>query len=89
MIIECDASSQVARALALKPEVILRDNMRGARLRREIHRIRRIAPRVKIEVSGGVDYGDIRALARLGPDRISIGRLTHSAPALDLGLDLA
>ncbi len=88
LIIECDASSQVARALALKPEVILLDNMRGPRLRREIRRIRKFAPRVKIEVSGGVDYDDVRALARLGPDRISIGRLTHSAPALDLGLDL-
>jgi nicotinate-nucleotide pyrophosphorylase (carboxylating) len=88
LIIECDTSAQVARALALKPEVILLDNMRGARLRREIKHIRKIAPRVQIEVSGGVDYGDVRALARLGPDRISIGRLTHSAPALDLGLDL-
>ena len=53
-----------------------------------IRRIRAAAPRVKIEVSGGVGLEDVRALARLGPDRISIGRLTHSAPALDLGLDL-
>ena len=47
------------------------------------------SPRVKLEVSGGVSLASVRALARLGPDRISIGRLTHSAPALDLGLDLA
>jgi nicotinate-nucleotide pyrophosphorylase (carboxylating) len=44
---------------------------------------------VKLEISGGVSLKTVRALARLGPDRISIGRLTHSAPALDLGLDLA
>jgi nicotinate-nucleotide pyrophosphorylase (carboxylating) len=88
LIIECDTSSQVTRALALKPEVLLLDNMRGPRLKREIRRIRALAPRVKIEVSGGVGLGELRALARLGPDRISIGRLTHSAPALDLGLDL-
>ena len=88
LIIECDTASQVTSALALKPDVILLDNMRGARLRREIRRIRSLAPRLKIEVSGGVSLNDLRALARLGPDRISIGRLTHSAPALDLGLDL-
>lgn len=89
LIIECDDSRQVARALALGPEVILLDNMSPARLRVEIKRIRRAAPRVKIEVSGGVDLATVRALARLGPDRISIGSLTHSTPALDLGLDLA
>ena len=89
LIIECDTSAQVTRALRLKPEVILLDNMRGPRLRREIRRIRGSAPRVKIEVSGGVGIEDVRALARLGPDRISIGRLTHSAPALDVGLDLS
>lgn len=88
LIIECDTAAQVTRALALKPEVILLDNMRGPRLKREIRRIRALAPLVKIEVSGGVGLDELRALARLGPDRISIGRLTHSAPALDLGLDL-
>lgn len=89
LIIECDTPAQVTRALALKPEVVLLDNMRGPRLRREIRRIRSLAPRVKIEVSGGVGLSEVRALAKLGPDRISIGRLTHSAPALDLGLDLS
>jgi len=89
LIIECDEPAQIARALALRPEVLLLDNMRPARLRAQIRRIRRDAPRTKIEVSGGVSLKTVRALADLGPDRISIGRLTHSAPALDLGLDLA
>jgi nicotinate-nucleotide pyrophosphorylase (carboxylating) len=89
LIIECDTSAQATRALALKPDVLLLDNMRGPRLRREIRRIRSLAPRVKIEVSGGVSLDTVRALAKLGPDHISIGRLTHSAPALDLGLDLS
>ena len=89
LIVECDTAAQVTRALALKPTVILLDNMRGPRLRREIRRIRTLAPHVKIEVSGGVGLSEIRALAKFGPDRISIGRLTHSAPALDLGLDLS
>ncbi len=89
LIIECDSPAQAGRALALKPDVLLLDNMSPALLRREIPRLRRLDPRVKIEVSGGVDLGAVRALAKLGPDRISIGRLTHSAPALDLSLDLA
>lgn len=89
LIIECDEPAQVARALALKPEVLLLDNMSPERLRAQIRRIRRDSPRTKIEVSGGVSLKTVRALAKLGPDRISIGRLTHSAPALDLGLDLA
>lgn len=88
LIIECDSPAQVTRALSLRPDVLLLDNLRGPRLRREIRRIRALAPRVKIEVSGGVGLSEVRALAKLGPDRISIGRLTHSAPALDLGLDL-
>ena len=88
LIIECDSADQVTRALTLAPRVILLDNMRGARLRAMIRRIRGKNPRVLIEVSGNVDLPSIRALARMGPDRISIGRLTHSAPALDIGLDL-
>lgn len=89
LIVECDSPAQATRALALKPEVLLLDNMPPAVLRREIRRLRRLAPSVKLEVSGRVDLKTARAVARLGPDRISVGKLTHSAPALDLGLDLA
>jgi len=88
LIVECDTPAQATRVLALKPDVLLLDNMSPAVLRREIPRLRKLAPRVKLEISGGVSLDSVRALARLGPDRISIGRLTHSAPALDLGLDL-
>jgi nicotinate-nucleotide pyrophosphorylase (carboxylating) len=89
LIVECDTPAQATRALALKPDVLLLDNMPPRVLRSEIRRLRRLAPRVKLEISGGVSLKTVRALARLGPDRISVGRLTHSAPALDLGLDLA
>ena len=88
LIVECDTAAQVTRALALRPDVLLLDNMRGARLSAEIRRIRKLAPRVEIEVSGGVGLHELRGLAKLGPDRISVGRITHSAPALDLGFDL-
>ncbi len=89
LIVEVDRPSQVARALALRPAVLLLDNMPPAVLKKEILRVRRLAPKVRIEVSGRVSLDTVRAVARLGPDRISVGRLTHSAPALDLGLDLA
>ena len=88
LIVECDTPAQAKSALRLKPDVLLLDNMSPGVLRREIPRLRRLAPRVKLEISGGVSLDSVRRLALLGPDRISVGRLTHSAPALDIGLDL-
>lgn len=88
VIIEADTLAQAEAAAALRPDVILLDNFSRPRLRAAVRRLRRLAPRVKLEVSGGVSLETVRGLAACGPDRISIGRLTHSAPALDLGLDL-
>jgi nicotinate-nucleotide pyrophosphorylase (carboxylating) len=86
--VEADDLSQVERALEIGADIILLDNMKPARLRRAIALIRSRNPATQIEISGGVSLSTIRSLAKLGPDRISIGRITHSAPALDLGLDL-
>lgn len=86
--IEADEFFQVERALALGADVVLLDNMKAPALRAAISWIRKTAPKTRIEISGGVNLKTIRALAKLGPDRISVGRITHSAPALDLGLDL-
>jgi nicotinate-nucleotide pyrophosphorylase (carboxylating) len=86
--VEANSLDQLRQALALRPELILLDNMGPALLRRAIALVRREAPRAKVEVSGGVDLKTIRALALLGPDRISVGKLTHSAPALDLSLKI-
>jgi nicotinate-nucleotide pyrophosphorylase (carboxylating) len=47
-----------------------------------------IAPRIELEASGGVSLATVLDLARTGVDRISVGALTHSAPALDIALDL-
>ncbi len=89
LIIEADTLRQAEAAAALGADVVLLDNFTPARLRAAVKRLRRLAPRLKLEVSGGVSLDTVRALAACGPDRISIGRLTHSASALDLGLDLA
>ena len=75
-------------ALALGADLILLDNMWPANLIRHIRAIRKSSPRTLIEVSGGVRLDNIALIARLGPDRISVGRLTHSAPALDIGMEL-
>lgn len=86
--VEADSLVCVRRALGLKPDLILLDNMGPKLLRRAIALIRSRSPGAQVEVSGGVDLKTIRALALLGPDRISVGRLTHSAPALDLSMKI-
>ena len=86
---EADDLGQVRRGLELGADVLLLDNMPRPRLRQAIRLIRKASPKTLIEVSGAVALKGLRRLARLGPDRISVGRITHSAPALDLGLDLA
>ncbi len=86
--VEAGGLDQVRKSLALQPDLILLDNMGPRLLKRAIALVRREAPRVKIEVSGGVDLTTLRSLAGLGPDRISVGRLTHSAPALDLSMKI-
>lgn len=86
--IEADTLSQAKRALTLGADVVLLDNMSRRTLRTAIRFIRAAAPRVKIEISGGVTLKTVRTLAKLDPDRISVGALTHSAPALDLSLEL-
>ena len=86
--IEVASRSELDRALALRPELVLLDNMGPAALKAAIRRIRERSPRTLIEISGGVDLGDVRRLARLGPDRISVGRITHSVPAVDISMKL-
>ncbi len=82
--VECDSLDQLREALALGVERILLDNMTTAALRRAVAIS---AGRAKLEASGGVTLETVRAIAETGVDFISIGRLTMSAAAVDLGLD--
>ena len=82
--IECDRIEQVAQAIEAKAEIILLDNMPPDKLRECVDLV---AGRAIIEASGGVNLETVRAIAESGVDWISIGKLTHSAPALDLALD--
>ena len=82
--VECDSLQQVRSALDAKPDVIMLDNMSVEMLREAVGII---DGRAVSEASGGVNLGTVRSIAETGVDWISVGALTHSAKALDLGLD--
>jgi nicotinate-nucleotide pyrophosphorylase (carboxylating) len=85
VVVECDTLEQVAQALAAKPDRILLDNMDNAMLRRAVDMA---AGAVPLEASGGVSLDTVAAIAATGVDCISVGRLTHSAVAIDIGADI-
>jgi nicotinate-nucleotide pyrophosphorylase (carboxylating) len=82
--VEADRLEQVDQALAAGADIILLDNMNPVQLRLAVQRCR---GRAKTEASGGVNLATVRAIAETGVDYISVGALTHSAPAADIGLD--
>lgn len=85
--VEVDTLEQLRDALTAGPDIVLLDNM-GPELLREAVTLRNSqAPGVQLEASGGINLANVAAIAATGVERISIGALTHSAPALDLGLD--
>ena len=86
IIVEVDRIDQIAPALAAGATHLLLDNM-GPELLREA--VALVAGRVPTEASGGVRLDTIRAIAETGVTYISVGRLTQSAPAADIGLDFA
>jgi len=85
--IEVDDLVQFDGVLALQPNAVLLDNMTTADMREAVRRRQERAPHVQLEASGGVTLDTVRAIAATGVDRISVGALTHSAPALDIALD--
>jgi nicotinate-nucleotide pyrophosphorylase (carboxylating) len=82
--VEVDSIDQIESALSAGADRLLLDNMDPARLREAV---RLVAGRVPLEASGGVTLETIRFLAETGVDFISVGRVTQSAPAVDIGLD--
>jgi nicotinate-nucleotide pyrophosphorylase (carboxylating) len=82
--VEVDRIDQIEPALAAGADRLLLDNMDPARLREAV---KLVAGRVPLEASGGVTLETIRAIADTGVDYISVGRITQSAPAVDIGLD--
>jgi nicotinate-nucleotide pyrophosphorylase (carboxylating) len=82
--VECESIGQVRAALDAGADVIMLDNMTLAELREAV---KLIDGRAVTEASGGVTLSTVRQIAETGVDWISVGALTHSAPALDLALD--
>jgi nicotinate-nucleotide pyrophosphorylase (carboxylating) len=86
--VECDTLDQVAEAVAAGATLVLLDNMTPEQMRRAVALAEAAPHRVRLEASGGLTPGSVLEAARSGVDYLAIGALTHSAPALDIGLDL-
>lgn len=85
--VEVDTLDQLEIALDVKADIVLLDNMTLDQLRTAVERRDAMAPGTLLEASGGVNLSTVRDIAATGVDRISVGALTHSAPALDIALD--
>jgi nicotinate-nucleotide pyrophosphorylase (carboxylating) len=82
--VEADTIAQVEQAAEAGADFILLDNMSPQKLRQAV---KLVGGRAKTEASGGVTLASVRAIAESGVDFISVGALTHSAGAVDIGLD--
>jgi len=82
--VEADTLEQVEQAAAAGADIILLDNMNPVQLRLAVQKVK---GRARTEASGGVNLANVRAMAGTGVDYISVGALTHSARAVDMGLD--
>lgn len=91
--IEVTTLDEFRKALAASADIILLDNMclndieEAVRIRNALFRSRK-EKRILLEVSGGITISNVRAVALSGVDRISVGALTHSAPSLDMALEI-
>ena len=82
--VEADTLEQAGQAAAAGADIILLDNMNPVQLRLAVQKVK---GRAKTEASGGVNLAGVQTIAKTGVDFISIGALTHSAHAVDMGLD--
>ncbi len=84
--VEVTDAEQLKEAIEARADVVLLDNMSPGQIR---DCVQIAAGHVQIEASGGVSLENVRAIAEAGVDFISVGRLTHSAPALDISLEIS
>src|SRR5437588_2298197 len=83
--VECDTQAQVEAAVAVGTDLVLLDNMTPAEVG---ECVKLVDGRCLVEVSGGVNIQTVGEYADFGADLVSVGAITHSAPVLDIGLDL-
>jgi nicotinate-nucleotide pyrophosphorylase (carboxylating) len=85
--IEVDTLEQLQEVLRVEPDIVLLDNMTLPQLIQAVEFRNKLAPNVELEASGGINLKTVGDIATTGVERISVGALTHSAIALDFGLD--
>ena len=88
IVIEAQSLEQALLFATFPVQVLMLDNFSVPELRRAVPKIRALSPDLEIEASGGVNLKTVREIARTGVDRVSVGALTHSAPAVDISLEL-
>jgi len=88
--VEVNTLTELDEALPERPNAILLDNFTPALAAQAVARARQLDPgrRIAIEASGGITLSNVRAFAEAGVDRLSVGALTHSAPAADISLEI-
>lgn len=86
--VEVESLEALEEALGAGANVVLLDNMKPEEVREAVGLARREAPEVLVEISGGINLETVRVYAEAGPDLISVGALTHSAPAADISLEV-
>jgi nicotinate-nucleotide pyrophosphorylase (carboxylating) len=86
--VEVASQAQLREALAAPADVIMLDNMTLEEARESVKLIRDNNPAISIELSGGVNLDNVREFAECGVDLISVGAITHSAPAVDVSLKI-
>jgi nicotinate-nucleotide pyrophosphorylase (carboxylating) len=84
--VECDTLDQVAEAIDAGADLILLDNFTPPEM---VSAVKLAAGRARLEASGGITLAGAREIAQTGVDYLAVGALTHSAPVLDIGLDLS
>ncbi len=86
--VEVKTLDELREALKLKIKRIMLDNMNPIQIQRAVDIARAARPDIEIEISGGIDIHNIEEYANTGVDYISVGSLTHSAPAIDIALKM-
>jgi nicotinate-nucleotide pyrophosphorylase (carboxylating) len=86
--VECDTLEQVGEALAAGAQLVLLDNMSVASMREAVELVRQSGSDCRLEASGGLTLANAAEIAATGVDYLAVGALTHSAPVLDIGVDL-
>jgi nicotinate-nucleotide pyrophosphorylase (carboxylating) len=86
--VECDDLEQLREAVDAGADLVLLDNMAPSLMREAVKLVRSLGVKCKLEASGGLSLANAAEVAATGVDYLAVGALTHSAPVLDIGVDL-